>query len=514
MHSIIPAPALLLPGKGAFVADSSLRIVCEDPALQKYVHALASILKESTGQQSKQGNLGGGSDIVLRLDPQLPLGPEGYVLESSPDRISITGNTERGVFYGLQTLRQLLPLPTEVPSNASDGQWTIPCLTIRDEPRFAWRGAMLDSSRHLFSVDELQRFLDAMALQKLNVFHWHLADDQGWRLEIKKYPKLTEIGAWRAESPRRGDRNSGDGRRYGGFYTQEEIRSVVAYAAERFITVVPEIELPGHASAALASYPQFGNTDVPGYAPEVQTRWGIHPYIFAPKEETFRFLEDIFSEVLALFPSTYIHIGGDEAPKDQWKQSKIAQAVIHKEGLADEYALQSWFIRRIERFLNAHERRLIGWDEIQEGGLSPTATMMVWRDWEWARHALLRGNPIVMSPSTHCYLDHYQADPKSNAEPEAIGGLLTLEHAYSLNPIPSDVTPAQEKLVLGLQGNLWTEYIPDFSSLGYMTFPRLSALAEVGWTPLAGKNYAAFRRRLPSLLLRLNRLGLNFREPN
>ena len=508
--SIIPAPVLLLLGEGAFVVGSRLRIVSDDVALQKAQLYLASILKEATGQEPEFG-APCGHDILLRLDTQLPMGPEGYVLESSPERISITGKTERGVFYGIQTLRQLLPLPAENEETASGGG-TVPSVTIRDEPRFAWRGVMVDSCRHLFSVEELMRFLDVMALHKLNVFHWHLTDDQGWRIEIKKYPKLTEVGAWRAESPRRGDRHSGDGCRYGGFYTQEEIRSVVAYAGERYISVVPEIELPGHACAAIAAYPQFGNVDVPGYAPEVATCWGVIPYTYAPREETFRFLEDILGEVLALFPSPYIHIGGDEAPKDQWRQSKSAQEVMQREGLADEQALQSWFIHRIERFLNSRGRRLIGWDEIQEGGLSPTATMMVWRDWKWARQALMSGNAVVMSPGTHCYLDFYQADTESSSEPEAIGGLLTLEKAYSLDPVPADLDPALEKLVLGVQGNLWTEYIHDFASLGYMAFPRLSALAEVGWTPLARKDYPSFCRRLAPLLGRLKRFGISFRE--
>jgi len=497
---IIPAPAYLQLGEGAFEAEGSVRIVCDAVALQKCASYLVSILKDASVKVKTDC----GHAVHLRLDPLLPLGPEGYVFESSPERLVITGNTERGVFYGIQTLRQLLPLE-------GGGKWAIPALTIRDEPRFAWRGVMLDCCRHMLSVEEIMRFLDAMALQKINVLHWHLTEDQGWRIEIKKYPKLTEIGAWRAESPTYGDRNTGDGQPYGGFYTQEEIRSLVAYAAERCITIVPEIELPGHAAAAITAYPQLGNTDMPDYAPTVPSRWGVFPYIYAPKEETFRFLEDVFDEIFDLFPSPYIHIGGDEAPKDQWKQSPFAQSLMQREGLADEHALQSWFIRRIERYFNDHGRRLVGWDEIQEGGLSPTATMMVWRDWNWARQALAQGNQIVMSPTSHCYLDFYQVDPA--CEPEAIGGMLTLEHAYSLDPVPSDIDPAHEKLVLGVQGNLWSEYIPHFAHLGVMAFPRLSALAEVGWTPLAGKDYASFSLRLPALLERLARLGVNHWKP-
>ena len=541
--NIIPIPvSCRLTGGAPFALTALTVVTASDPALRATAAQLAVRLDVAVLDRAPAGV----PVIALEIDSELTgrLGAEGYVLTTGAAGVSIRGGGAAGVFYGTQSLRQLLPPDIErFGWRAGGGGATVPAVEIEDRPRFRWRGSLLDVSRHFSPVGEVKQYLDTLALHKLNVFHWHLVDDQGWRIEIKKYPRLTEVGAWRAESPRSGSRDLGDGERYGGFYTQEEIRSVVAYAAEREITVVPEIELPGHAAAAIAAYPEFGNADVEDYAPEVPTRWGIHRYTYAPREETFRFLEDVFTEVLALFPSTYIHVGGDEAPKNQWEQSKAAQEVMQREGLADEHALQSWFIRRIERFLTARGRRLIGWDEIQEGGLSPTATMMVWRDWEWARHALMNGNQIVMSPLTHCYLDFYQADPASSPEPEAFNNLLVmcsktnawvdyfhadpktrpepravprilaLEQVYSLDPVPPDLDPAKEKLVLGVQGNLWTEYIHDFPSLGYMAFPRLSALAEVGWTPVSGKNYESFCLRIVAMLRRLKALGLTYRDP-
>jgi len=454
--------------------------------------------------------------VTLRLEPALKktLGTEGYRLSSRAAGVTIRAATAQGVFYGTQSLRQLLPPETERLGAGAAPGLTVPALEITDRPRFGWRGAMLDPARRFLSVAETKRFIDTMVLHKLNVLHWHLVDDQGWRLEIKKYPKLTEVGAWRTESPRYGNRDEGDGTPHGGFYTQAQIREVVAYAAERFITVVPEIELPGHVASVVAAYPQLGNRDVPGFAPKVVTRWGIQPYTYAPSEPVFGFLTDVMAEVVQLFPSKFVHIGGDEAIKDQWQQSAFAQKAIRKLGLKDEHELQSWFIRRVETILARHGRRLIGWDEIQEGGLSPTATMMVWRDWKWAEFAIAQGNDVVMSPTTHCYLDHYQADPKTTDEPEAIGGHNPLENVYALDPVPPGLKPAQQKYVLGVQGNLWGEYLTSARQVEYMAYPRLSALAEVGWTPPARKDWAGFRARLEPLLKRLELLGVNFRRPD
>ena len=445
------------------------------------------------------------------------LGEEGYTLAVASNGVVIRATTASGSFQGVQSLLQLFPPQAFAKTKVEGVAWVLPVVQIEDQPRFKWRGMMLDVGRHFIPKDDVKRMIDAMALHKLNTFHWHLTEDQGWRIEIKKYPKLTEVGAWRASSPPYGDRNANDGQRHGGFYTQEEVREVVAYAAARHITIIPEIEMPGHAAAAIASYPEFGNTDVPGFSPRVVMRWGVQPYTFAPREETFRFLEDVLTEVCALFPSKYIHIGGDEAPKTQWKQSAFAQEVMKREGLKTEEDLQSWFIRRIGKFLESKNRRLIGWDEIQEGGLPKTATMMVWRDAKWAKHALALGNDVVMATTSHTYLDYYQAKPETEMargnEFEAIGGFLPLEKVYSYNPAFVAENSAQEKQILGTQGQVWGEYVKDVNKAQYVAFPRVSALAEVAWTPQANRNYQDFLRRLPTHLQRLDQMGVKYFKP-
>ncbi len=354
----------------------------------------------------------------------------------------------------------------------------------------------------------IKKFIDLMALHKYNVFHWHLTEDQGWRIEIKQYPKLTTVGARRAATPIPADRTQSDGKPYDGYYTQEEIKAVVAYAQERFITVVPEIEMPGHAVAALTSYPELGCR---GEGYEVRTTWGIAKDVFcAGNEAVFTFLENVLSEVLELFPSEYIHIGGDECPKDRWQECPKCQARLQAEGLADEHELQSYFIRRIEGWLDAQGRRLIGWDEILEGGLAPNATVMSWRGSQGGIDAANAGHDVVMSPTTHCYFDYYQAEDQAS-EPSAIGGFLPLERVYSLNPIPADIAPDKAHHVLGAQGNLWTEYIPTEAQADYMTYPRATALAEVAWSEPAGRDYADFLARLATHLGRLDRLGVKYR---
>ncbi|MBT8403335.1 MAG: family 20 glycosylhydrolase, partial [Gemmatimonadetes bacterium] len=392
--------------------------------------------------------------------------------------------------------------------------WAIPAVSIRDEPRFSWRGLHLDVGRHFFGVEFVKRYLDQMASFKFNRFHWHLTEDQGWRIEIEAYPKLTEVGAWRDGTlvGHYGNRpHTFDGERYGGFYTQDEIREIVAYAAARHITVVPEIELPGHSSAALAAYPEFGCGEGPV---EVAQLWGVFEDIYCPHEQTFGFLETVFDEVLDLFPSPWIHIGGDEAPKAQWERSAAAQEVIRREGLADERELQSWFIRRIERHLNAAGRRLIGWDEIVEGGLSPTATLMFWRDWnaEALELAASQGNDVVMTPNSVMYFDHYQADPEG--EPVAIGGLTTLEDVYAFDPVPEPFRGGGEDRILGAQANLWTEYIPTPQKAEYMAYPRAVALAEVVWSAEDQRDWTSFQARLSPILERLDLRSVNYRRPD
>ncbi len=505
-------------GGGVFQVTSKTR-VCSDKASRATGEYLAERLRGVTGIAIKvvTGKPDSDDILITTQDANTALGGEGYDLTITPTSAVIRAPQQAGAFYGVQSLLHLLPPQVFGNSKASGVAWEIPVVSIQDQPRFKWRGMMLDVGRHFIPKEDAKRMIDAMALHKLNVFHWHLTEDQGWRIQIQKYPKLTEVGAWRESSPPYGDRNAHDGQRHGGFYTQEEVREVVAYAAARHITVVPEIEMPGHAAAAIASYPEFGNADVPGFAPSVVTRWGVQPYTFAPREETFRFLEDVLTEVCTLFPSKYIHIGGDEAPKTQWKQSAFAQEVMKREGLKTEDELQSWFIRRIGKFLESKNRRLIGWDEIQEGGLPKTATMMVWRDAKLAKHALALGNDVVMATTSHTYLDYYQAKPESELakgkEFEAIGGFLPLEQVYSYDPASVAENPAQEKQILGTQGQVWGEYVKDIGKAHYMAFPRGSALAEIAWTPQANRNYEDFLRRLPTHLQRLDQMGVIYFKP-
>ncbi len=426
---------------------------------------------------------------------------EAYTLVSDSDGVRITARGHAGIFYGLQTLRQLV-------HSDSAGGWTIPAVRIEDAPRFAYRGMHLDVARHFFSVAFVERYIDLLARYKLNTFHWHLTDDQGWRIEIARYPRLTSVGAPRAETivDKHFDPYEGDGVPYGGYYTQAEIRDVVAYAAARYVTIVPEIEMPGHARAALAAYPNLACTPGPF---TVATRWGVFDDIFCPTEHTFEFLENVLTEVMDLFPGTYIHVGGDEVPKRRWRESAAAQAVIRREGLKNEQQLQSYFMRRIERFLNAHGRRLIGWDEILEGGLPPEATVMSWRGTAGGIAAARAGHDVIMTPSNSMYFDHYQGQPAT--EPLAIGGYTPLDSVYAFEPVPGSLTPAQARHILGAQANLWTEYIATEAHAEYMLFPRLLALAEVDWTPRGARDWESFQARLPAQLEMLGRAGVTYR---
>jgi hexosaminidase len=511
---LIPKPVTAEPGEGTF-AFSAATGIRHHGDLAVEAGLLADDLAKLTGSRpkvvSKEMKILLRSQILVDIEPASDLPASGYRLEITPRTVTIIGKDAAGVFHGTRTLLQLLP------AGKFDGPAMLPAVKIHDYPRFAWRGIMLDVGRHFYPVGEIKRLIDWMAFHKLNTFHWHLTDDQGWRIEIKKHPKLTEVGAFRESSPPYGNRNSDDGVRYGGFYPQDQIREIVAYAAVRHITIVPEIEMPGHASAAIAAYPELGNSDVPGFAAKVMTRWGVHSQVFAPKEETFRFLEDVLAEVCELFPSKFIHIGGDEAPKTQWEKSKFAQDVMKREGLKNEEELQSWFIRRIGKFLDSKDRRLIGWDEIQEGGLPKSATMMVWRDAKWAKHALALGNDVVMATTSHTYLDYYQAPAATELargkEYESIGGDLPLEKVYSYNPTFVVENPAQEKQVLGTQAQLWTEYAKDMKKVEYLAFPRVAALAEVAWTPLASKNFDDFTTRLKRVMQHYDAGNLNYAKP-
>ncbi len=433
---------------------------------------------------------------IIRTDTLLP--DEWYHLQIRTDGIRIAAPDEEGLYRGSRTLVQLLEQGSDTGS--------LPCLTITDWPRFPWRGMHLDVVRHFWPVEFVKKYIDLLARYKMNSFHWHLTDDQGWRIEIKKHPKLTEVGGWR-KGTQVGPyaRLEFDSIPYGGYYTQEQIRDVVAYAEERHINVVPEIEMPGHAVAALAAYPQLGCTGGPY---EVERGWGVFADVFcAGNDSTLAMLEDVLTEVMELFPSEIIHIGGDESPKDKWKTCGKCQRRIKAEGLKDEHELQSYFIRRIEQFVNAKGRKIIGWDEILEGGLAPNAAVMSWRGTEGGIAAARSGHYAVMSPGSHCYFDHYQGDPAN--EPLAFGGYTPLQKVYGYEPVPVELKPEEAKYILGAQGNLWTEYILTPEHMEYMAVPRMLALAEVLWTPKEKRDEADFIRRLENEFPRLGELGVN-----
>jgi hexosaminidase len=453
--------------------------------------------------------------IHLGIDEELGqrLGDEAYRIELMNGQLRLRGASAQGLFYGVQSFLQMLPpnFVGEVTGHTPAAvQFPYEELVIEDAPRFRWRGMHLDVGRYLYAVEDVKGFLDVMAHYKYNVFHWHLTEDQGWRMEIKAFPKLTEVGAFRTSSPKYGERNVSDGTPYGGFYTQEEIKEIVAYAADLHIDVMPEIELPGHSRAAIAAYPELGNPEFNSEV-TVSTHWGVHHDTLTPTANTLRFYEQIFDEVIALFPFEYVHIGADEAPKHQWKNSPSAQARMTELGLADEYELQAWFVAHFEKYLAERGRRLVGWDEIQEGGLPAGATMMVWRGWHYGVEAVNKGHDIIMAPTSHTYFDYYQAGPAG--EPEAIGGMLGLEKVYSFEPISGELTADQESHVLGAQAQLWSEYFPTWQQVEYMAFPRMLALAEVLWSPRDQRDWAHFQGRMGHQLAHLDARGIQYRIP-
>ncbi len=435
--------------------------------------------------------------------------PEGYRLRVAPDGVVIEASELAGFLHGAQTLLQVVPtLP-----DADGLSWTLPAVAVTDWPRFAWRGLMLDVTRHFFPLAQVLRFIDALALHKYNVLHLHLTEDQGWRIEIAGHPKLTRMGGWRRETvlDHASKPQGYDGRPHGGFYTREELQVLVAYAAARGITVMPEIEMPGHAKALLAAYPELACRPGPF---EVKTTFGIEEEVLcAGNDAALRLMQDVLAEVLEIFPSAYIHVGGDECPKARWKSCPKCQARIQALGLKDEHELQSWLIRQMDAFLQARGRRLVGWDEILEGGLAAGAVVMSWRGEAGGIAAAQAGHDVVMASNSHVYLDHYQSADKAG-EPLAIGGCLPLEKVYAYEPIPAVLTRAQAGHVLGAQGQLWSEYMGDWRQVEYMAFPRASALAEVLWSPAATRDYADFRQRLGPHLARLDRLGINYRKPD
>lgn len=512
-YPILPKPLQLLPKEGTFILPQNpvIAVASTDPVLRRLAEELANKIGSVTGKDTKvfAGNfrVKDGINFVASKDDKL--GEEGYFLEITPKRIIITAEQPKGFFYGIQSLLQLMPAEIYGVRRVENIKWSIPCCLIEDRPRYAYRGLMLDAVRYFYPVSFIKKYIDLIALHKMNTFHWHLTDDQGWRIEIKKYPKLTQVGSQRRQTMlgHYSDQKY-DGKPYGGYYTQDDIREVIRYAQERFVTVIPEIEMPGHALAALAAYPEYGNN--PDKIYQVGTKWGVHEDVFAPREETFRFLEGILAEVIDLFPSQYIHIGGDECPKKQWAESRFCQELIKKEGLKDEHELQSYFIRRIDKFITSKGRKMIGWDEILEGGISPNATVMSWQGIEGGVAAAKQRHDAIMTPGNFCYLDHYQADSKT--QPIAIGGFTPLEESYSYEPTPSNLTPDEAKHIIGVQGNVWTEYMPTPEYVEYMTFPRACALAEVGWTAKNDKNIDDFKKRLDVHKKRLDHLNVNYFE--
>ncbi len=510
-YQIIPIPENLTIAKGRFLVNEDTKIVYDTSLVQEaeYLSDLFATVLDidlSIGSlDTENGN------ILLELDPTIDH-KEGYTLSVAHDAILISGKTAAGVFYGIQSLRQLLPAEIEKANNLKE--LTIPAVTIEDSPRYAYRGMHLDVGRHFFPVTSVKKYIDLIAMHKMNTFHWHLTEDQGWRIEIKKYPRLTEIGAFRKGTAigLAGTRNAPytyNDVPYGGFYTQEEIKEVIAYAAAKHITIIPEIELPGHSLAALAAYPQFGNGGGPY---EVAKRWGIFKEIYAPTEETFGFLEDVLNEVMALFPSKYIHIGGDEVLKKEWEESAYAQEVIQREGLKNEHELQSYFIRRIEKFVNKNGRNIIGWDEILEGGLAPNATVMSWRGVEGGIAAAKQSHPVIMTPGTHCYFDYYQVDEEKQGEEPLTGSKrhTSVEKVYAYEPTPESLTSEEAKYILGAQGNVWTEYMPTWDVVEYRVLPRMTALSEVVWSSKKNRDWEDFQNRLQHIVKRYDVLDYNY----
>ncbi len=509
-YNILPKPVRLDAKNGQFGLKATTKFVVSDPILEKTVQAFATQLNTVSGYNItvEQGNASE-KTVFFSLDASIA-NDEGYQIDITGKQILVKAKQAAGIFYAIQTLRQLLPAEIERKTRSKSlSSLQLPCCYIEDAPRYPYRGMHLDVGRHTFSIDFIKKYIDLMAMHKQNRFHWHLTEDQGWRIEIKQYPKLTSIGAFRKETmlgTHRDKVKKFDGKPYGGFFTQDEVREVVRYAQERFVTVIPEIELPGHSLAALSAYPELSCEAGPF---EAATSWGVFKPVFCPKEATFTFLENVLSEVFTLFPGEYVHIGGDEVLKDQWKSSAFCQELMKKEGLKDEHELQSYFIRRIEKFINSKGKKMIGWDEILEGGLSPNATVMSWRGEDGGIAAAKQRHDVIMTPGDYCYLDHYQAKP-TEKEPDAIGGYLPVEKVYSYNPDAASLNAEERKHILGVQGNVWTEYITTSDKVEYMAYPRAIALAEVAWSPQANRKYTDFVMRLQKHFVRLDNLGVHY----
>ena len=515
--ALLPQPRDVQCGPGRFVLkqDTAILVDQNSPEATNIARLLAGRLQAGTGLELKVSVSDSpgkqpGSIRITRRRGGASLGEEGYRLDVAADGAVISGGGAAGMFYGTQTLLQLLP--PRVFSTAkiqTPIAWTVPAVRINDRPRFLWRGLLLDVARHFFSKEELKNFIDLMAQHKLNTLQIHFTDDQGWRLEIKRYPKLAEIGGWRKSigfglAAKDSTAYGKDGR-YGGFYSQDDIRELVAYAKARYVTIVPEIEMPGHSGAALSAYPEYSCFGGP------YDRDAGPMGIYCPgNEATFTFLQNVLGEVIDLFPGKYLHIGADEVDKGNWTRCPKCKARIAHEGLKSEHELQSYFVRRMERFINARGRTLIGWDEILEGGLAPNATVMSWRGIGGGVTAAKAGHDVIMTPTSHCYLDYYQA---KDGEPRAIGGLLPLAEVYGYDPLPPGLSADKAKHILGAGGNLWSEFLPNYAQVQYMAYPRACAIAELTWTDPKQKNWDDFKRRVQTQIERLKVQGVHCRAP-
>jgi hexosaminidase len=509
-YNLIPVPQKLVERDGDFELQPDTRIVTSgaDPNLARVALGLAERLRAVTGYLVPVDTAGAATTAVIELAVDgTMVADEGYTLDVEANRIHAAAKNGHGLFYAIETLHQLFPAAIESPGPTDGVTWKVPTVHIEDAPRFSYRGMHLDVSRHFFSVDFVKRYVDLLARYKLNALHWHLTDDQGWRIEIKKYPKLTEVGSRRKETvvglP--GPSATFDGIPYGGFYTQDEIRDVVAYAAERFVQVLPEIEMPGHALAALASYPEFACTPGPF---ETATTWGVFEDVYCPSEATFQFLNDVLGEVMTLFPNQLVHVGGDEVPLARWDASPVAQGVVASAGLSSTSELESWFIGRMGAFLGSNGHKLVGWDEIAGGSKIPDAIVMSWRGADKGLEAVKQGYQVIMTPIESCYFD--KAQSADATEPMSGGGILTLEQVYAFDPMPANLSADQAALVLGAQGNLWTEYISTPNHAEYMAFPRALALAEATWSPEGARSYRDFLARLSGNAPHLDALGVNY----
>ena len=509
--NVIPTPVSLVLNEGSFKLNKNTAFSVSTPEAKTVAEYFATQMNLATGYQITVSDKAASNGITLAIDEALDVNDEGYTLDVTPQGVTVKAKTPQGLFYGMQTFMQLLPAEIQSPAVVNGIAWTASCVTVKDEPRFEYRGIMLDPCRHFIPVENVKKHLDVLALFKINRMHWHLTDDQGWRIEIKKYPKLTEVGSKRID---------GEGTEYSGFYTQDQIKEVVKYAADRFITIVPEIELPGHELAAISAYPELSCKGEPT-TPRII--WGVEDIVLcAGKEKTFEFLQDVFDEVAPLFPSEYIHIGGDECPKSSWKECPLCQKRIREEGLkADknhsaEEKLQSYFVTRMEKYLNSKGRNIIGWDEILEGGLAPNATVMSWRGVEGGMNAAKAGHNAIMTPNPYVYLDYYQEEPE--IAPTTIGGYNTLKKTYSYNPVPDDADELAKKHIIGIQGNIWREYMQTSERTDYQAFPRAMAIAETAWTQNANKDWKNFCERMVTEFERLEVMNtkpcLNFFDVN